>query len=92
MNEVLSKDVIEIVHRYLVDYWYLQVRKQYRDVWLNANSIFWNDLQNLFQTNCTFVANWRHKGDVRTTARINRFHCGFFGFLTSLVYLPINYM
>ncbi len=60
----LTKDILGIVYRYLVDYNYSRLKKQYKKVWLNKRNtldrIFWNDNQNQFQTWDKCVANWRH--------------------------------
>lgn len=40
--ELLPKDIQTIVYRYIFDYKYMQVKHQYRDVWL-LNNVIWCD-------------------------------------------------
>ncbi len=68
MLELLSKDLIAIVDRYLVDYWYSLVKQQYKDVWLNEfenteGKIYWDPSDCDFETFNYLKANWRDTVD-----------------------------
>ncbi len=63
--DLIPKDVIAIVYRYIYDYYYTQVKQKYRLVWLNGyenqeHNIFWDHKYSEFSTNDRHVANWRH--------------------------------
>ena len=69
--EVLPKDIVLIVYRYIYQYNYDVMREQYKHLWLNDPSIaanigdfnmsliFWDDNLHCFCTDHTFVANYR---------------------------------
>ena len=64
--ELLPRDVIAIVHRYLLRDAYDKVIQQYRAKWLHGNytgtgsDIFWCDTQQCFKTLWDLVANYRN--------------------------------
>ncbi len=92
--ELLSKDLIGIIDRYLFDYCYSQVKQQYKDVWLNEFEnteckIYWNDKGCCFETLDYLRANWRDRIDNGSEI------CNFFDdflYIVPSVYLPPNYM
>ncbi len=59
----LPKDILGIVYRYVFDYNYSRLMKQYADVWLNGENsydrIFWDDGRSRFKSWSYCVANWR---------------------------------
>ncbi len=61
--DLLPKDIIAIVQRYVFDANYSDLKQQYKQKWLN--NIHWDDHSQLFAFkrdyyNTFFVANWRN--------------------------------
>lgn len=63
--ELLPRDLIVIVYRYIADYNYTQLKRQYAAVWLNTDpnrdeyQIYWDHSRSDFEIGCFFIANWR---------------------------------
>ena len=72
--ECLPRDIALMVHRYLFDSNYSDLKQQYRSVYCNdreggdrADLIYWNDVPMCFATVVVRVAQWRsfdNDGDV----------------------------
>lgn len=58
--DVLPKDIVGIVHRYLFDYNYSRLVKQYVDTWINGR-FYWDEHKHVFRSFSSggYIANWR---------------------------------
>ncbi len=88
--ELLSRDIKFIVHRYIFDYNYTELKRQYRFSWLNNNTS-WDDDRSCFMYADDVEANWANKNDRHPgTSPIYRFRTIKGDFRTNAV-LPKNY-
>ena len=93
MLELLPKDLIVIISRYVFDYQYSLVRHEYERVWLNCylNSeynIFWDIYYNEFCTMDRYVANYRALTLNPILFPIRKFYDTL---TVGEIHLPINY-
>ncbi len=56
MIELLSKDIKSIIHRYVFDYYYSNVKAEYKREWLSGLS-YWDDDEHCLVDNETYRAN-----------------------------------
>ncbi len=96
--ELLPKDIIAIVQRYVFDANYSDLKQQYKQKWLN--DIYWDDNNELFafkrnNTHTLFVANWRnwikYDEEIIRTNGIRQFHYDVHYYMTSPYVNMIEY-
>ncbi len=90
--ELLSRDIKLIIHRYVFDYNYAKLKRQYRFSWLNGRSprtAFWDDGMECFKYDGDVEVNWRYKYDRCPGSTIFRFR--IFGKYCASSVLPNNY-
>lgn len=59
----LCIDVRNMIHRYIFDYHYSQLQRQYKKEWLSGSwkcGVYWNDDDNMFSCDQNPEANWRN--------------------------------
>ncbi len=59
MLELLSRDIKQIIHRYIFDYGYDGVKAEYKREWLSDTFIWDDDEQCFIDLNGWGIVNWR---------------------------------
>ena len=97
----LPKDIIAIIQRYVFDYVYRELKKEYQYRWLNPQNIYWGDyfmrfVKKLPDYSWRYIANWRelgynHHNDRYRELGIRRFYSEEY-YPTKIIDLPAKYL